>query len=282
MPAPITIHELLQAARARLPVSGAARFDSEVLLAAVLKRERNYLYAHPEASVTGSEAADFNSLIARRADGYPVAYLTGHREFWSIAFSVDSHTLIPRPETELLIESSLELLGTGDGLKVVDLGTGSGAIAIALASERPLCSITATDVSTRALARAAANTAANGLTGIRFVQSDWFSELGHRRYDLIVSNPPYVESGDPGFLHGEIRHEPRIALDGGIRGMDAYLRIIPAAARYLTGRGWLLLEHGHTQGEAVRQLLRDCRYVDIITRRDYAGHERVTRARLPR
>jgi len=281
MPDTTTIRDLLQSAKGRLRDADTAQLDCEVLLATVIKRDRNYLYTHPEAVVTRSEIADFNSLISKRADGYPVAYLTGWKEFWSIPLSVDRNTLIPRPETELLIETALEFIDKDANLNVLDLGTGSGAIAIALARERPLCPITASDISMNALSLAMANARSNNLPNIRFLKSDWFSELDPQRYDIILSNPPYVESGDPGFNNSEIRYEPRIALDGGAGGMDAYFRIIPAAARHLSGRGRLLVEHGHTQGGPVRQLFRDCHYLDITTRKDYAGHERLTFARYP-
>ena len=276
-----TVRELLQRGEARLGGGAGARLDCEVLLAGVLDRDRAWLYAHPEAAVDSACAADFNALVLRRESGYPLAYLTGWKEFWSLRLTVDRHTLIPRPETEHLVEAALALVGKDETLNILDLGTGTGAIAIALASERPRASVTATDVSRQALSLAAENAASHGLPKLRFVLSDWFSGLGRQRFDLIICNPPYVETGDPGFTSGEIRHEPRLALDGGPRGLDAYRRVIPEAVRHLAGKGYLLMEHGHAQGAAVRELFRHCHYLEITTTRDYAGHERITRASCP-
>jgi len=277
----LNIRLLLQTAQQKLSLLESARLDAELLLASVINRDRNYLYCHPEQPISRAEAADFNLLLSKRATGYPLAYLIGHKEFWSIVLSVNSATLIPRPETELLVELVLEMTDMHTNIKLLDLGTGSGAIAIALASERPAASVTATDISAEALATASANASSHKLDNIHFVQSDWFDDLGHARYDIIVSNPPYVHANDSALLTGEIRHEPRLALDGGSTGLDAYHRIIPGAARYLFNHGWLLLEHGYSQGQAIRDLLKLAHYQDIQTRQDYAGHDRITLARLP-
>lgn len=276
-----TIREILNLAEQRLAAAGAARLDCELLLASVMERDRAYLYAHASEALDAAALADFNALVSSRAAGYPVAYLTGWKEFWSFRLSVNRHTLIPRPETEHLVEAALMLAEGGDPLHILDLGTGTGAIALALASERPHSRVTATDLSLQALAVARENAARLRLPNLRFVQSDWFSGLRHQRFDIIVCNPPYVETGDPGFTSGEIRHEPRLALDGGRHGLDAYHRVIPEAVRHLSGKGHLLLEHGYTQGEPVRELLRHCRYLGITTLRDYAGHERITHASCP-
>lgn len=277
----ITVRDLLQQGRQQLAHLDTAQVDCEVLLCTVLNQKRHYLFAHADAVVTASELADFNSLIAKRASGFPVAYLTGNREFWSLSLEVNQHTLIPRPETELLVELALEAIPMDKNACVLDLGTGSGAIAIAIARERPACIVTAIDISLPALTMAQQNATRLGVENIRFVHSDWFSATVAQPYDLIVSNPPYVESADNGFINGEIRHEPRIALDGGSHGLDAYRRIIPAAVGFLASGGRLLFEHGHTQGEPVRQLLHYNRYRDIQTRQDYAGLDRVTLATLP-
>lgn len=281
MPASSTVREMLDLAGRRLARIENARLDCELLLASVLEKDRGYVYAHPEATLSLSQTADFNSLVAKREAGYPLAYLTGWKEFWSLRLAVNRHTLIPRPETEHLVETVLTLAEEGEALNILDLGTGSGAIAVALASELPRCSVTATDVSRHALSMAIANAARYKLSNVSFLLSDWFSGLNRRRYDVIVCNPPYVEAGDAGFTGGEIRHEPRLALDGGSRGLDAYQRIIPEAVNHLAGKGYLVVEHGHTQGEPVRNLFRHCRYIDIETTRDYAGHERVSRASCP-
>jgi len=281
MPDTLTIRELLQASQTHLLNLDSGRLDCELLLAYVLGRDRNYLYSRPEQPVSPASAADFRSLLAKRASGYPLAYLTGYKEFWSTRLTVNRDALIPRPETELLIEIILELTDKDARLKILDLGTGTGAIAIAVAKERPHSTVTATDISNAALALAMENARANNITNIRFVQSDWFTELGRKQFDIILSNPPYVDSGDPALLAGEIRHEPRIALDGGHGGMDAIHRIVPAAGSHLTNRGWILLEHGYNQGQAVRDILLFCRFRDITTRQDYASHERITFACYP-
>lgn len=276
-----TVKQLLRRANRRLQHLDSARLDAEVLLAAATGCGRETPYSHPEQRPAGSAVADFHALVSRRCHGYPVAYLTGCREFWSLEFLVNRYTLIPRPETELLVEAVLETIPADAAVDVLDLGTGCGAIAVALARERPHWRITATDVSPEALDMARGNAARAGVETIRFLASDWFADLTGRRFDLIVCNPPYVASDDAGFSTGEIRFEPRLALDGGHAGLAALQHIIPAAARHLRPGGRLLLEHGHRQGEAVRRLLQLHRYRDALTRQDYAGLDRVTAALLP-
>lgn len=277
----VTLQALLKSALQRLPDTDIARLDCEILLCSVLKRDRYFLYAHPDTPVTAHDLADFNSLVAKRATGFPVAYLTGWKEFWSLQIEVNQHALIPRPETEQLVDLALTLTVTNTKSNILDLGTGSGAIAIAIATERPDCIITATDISLPALSLAQQNADRLGLKNIRFVHSDWFSATGVQRFDLIISNPPYVESGHNGFIRGDIRHEPRVALDGGSHGLDAYRRIIPAAIASLSARGRLLLEHGHSQGKPVRQLFHHNHYLNIETKQDYAGLDRITLAERP-
>lgn len=280
-PTTITIGQALDEARARLAHLDSARRDAEILLAAVLECRREDFYAHPERELAADRGADFHCLVNHRAHGYPVAYLTGKREFWTLQCRVDSHTLIPRPETEALVEAALARIPQHTAVDVLDLGTGSGAIALALGSERPACRVSATDISREALTVARENASATGLSNITFLESDWFSELGGRRFHVIVSNPPYVESDYIGFATGEIRFEPRLALDGGPAGLDAIRRIIPAARRRLHPGGWLLLEHGHRQGRAVRELLAAARYDKPRTLPDLAGRDRVTLAAAP-
>lgn len=281
MAAAQTIRDLLQSANQQLANIDNARLDCELLLATILEQDRNYLYTHPEAIVSLSLATDFSSLIAKRATGYPLAYLIGNKEFWSLQLTVTTATLIPRPETELLVETLLELTDKDNRHDMLDLGTGTGAIAIAVAKERPLASITATDISTEALATAVINARRHKTSNIRFIKSDWFSELGHARFNYILSNPPYVETHNPGFINTGIRYEPRIALDGGNMGLQAFQRIISAAGAFLANPGWLVLEHGYTQGQSIRDMLKHYRFEDISTRRDYAGHERISLARYP-
>jgi release factor glutamine methyltransferase len=276
-----TVKQLLREASRRLQHLDSARLDAEVLLAEALGSGRESLYGHPERRLAGAAVADFHALVNRRCDGYPVAYLTGRREFWSLEFLVNRNTLIPRPETECLVEAALERIPADAAVDILDLGTGCGAIAVALARERPRCRITATDVSPEALDVARENAARAGVEGIRFLGSDWFADLAGQCFHLIACNPPYVESGDTGFSTGEIRFEPRLALDGGHAGLAALQRIIPAAARHLHPGGQLLLEHGHRQGGAVQRLLQLHRYRDPVTLQDFAGRDRITVAVLP-
>ncbi len=275
---PATIRLLLFYAQNKLTGSASARLDSEILLSTVTGYPREYLYSHPETSISPSHLADFNSLLVRRAAGYPVAYLTGQREFWSVPLLVNPNVLIPRPETEGLVETALELAGRKTNLNILDLGTGCGAIAIAIAREKPLCGVTATDISSEALSLAGENAAINDVSDISFRISDWFSELRNTRYDIILCNPPYVESTDPYLTEGDLRYEPRLALDGGTHGLDAYQKIIPAARRHLNENGHLILEHGCNQAGAVRRLLEHYHYKNISTRSDCSDLERVTHA----
>lgn len=277
----VTVGELIQYGIQLLTDSETARLDCEILLCNVLKQPHYFLYAHSDAVVEQHHIADFNSLISKRAEGFPVAYLIGEKEFWSLRLQVNQHTLIPRPETELLVEQVLALIENINHCKILDLGTGSGAIALAIARERPDCSVTAIDISLPTLAMAQHNAGLLGIRNVQFVHSDWFASLASQSFDLIVSNPPYVESNDNGFIHGEIRYEPRVALDGGRHGLDAYRRIIPGSTAYLKSGGKLLFEHGHTQGALIRELLHANRFIEILTSQDYAGLDRITLAMLP-
>lgn len=253
------------------------RLDAELLLAHCLEVGRSHLYARPESTIPARIVDEYRELLARRTEGWPLAYLVGKKEFWSLALRVTSDTLIPRPETELLVEMALSRCrGVA---AIAELGTGSGAIAIALARELPEADITATEQSPAALAVARENANTLDARHIKFVQGaaeDWFAPLGSETFDLIVSNPPYVADHDQGFSHGDIRFEPRLALAAGPAGMDALDAIIGGAQSHLRSGGWLLLEHGADQGQAVRAALRASGYVDIETRRDLAGLERAS------
>ena len=277
----LTIEALLGSASRRLGHFETARLDAEVLLSAVLNKGREYLYAHSEQVPSGADVVDFNSLVDKRSRGYPVAYLIGSREFWSLEFIVNRHTLIPRPETELLVEAALDRIPVDQERDILDLGTGCGAIAAAIARERPNARVVASDISRDSLAIAMENAQRHGLSNIRFIHSDWFSQLHHRAFHVIVCNPPYVESDHPGFTENEIRYEPRLALDGGYRGLQAYHRIIPAALRRLTEKGCLLLEHGAAQGEMIRRILEENHYRGIQTIKDYSGLERISFGHAP-
>ncbi len=270
-----TIRELLEQGRSRLVGLDSAQLDAEVLLCHVLQSDRGLLYARPEKRIGTAQQSSYARLISARCTGTPVAYLTGKKEFWSIELRVDEHTLVPRPETECLVEAALEHIPQGQALCIADLGTGSGAIAIALAIERPACRLLASDISAEALAVASYNARSQAIDQIRFVKSNWFSHIDER-FEIIVSNPPYVADSDPHLGGTGVRHEPASALRGGHDGLDAIRCIIEGAGGHLTKGGWLFLEHGFDQAKAVSDLFRAKHYINVATRKDYAGLDRVT------
>jgi len=271
-----TVEGLLRAARSRIDA-----VDGQWLLAHALGRSTAWLYAHADVAVDNAAAAYFETLIERREAGEPVAYLVGRRGFWSFDLQVTPDTLIPRPETELLVELALARLPSDRMLQVADLGTGSGAIALALAHERPRAQVLATDASSAALDVARANATRLGIGNIAFARGDWYAALQQRRLDLIASNPPYIAAGDPHLSLGDLRREPATALASGVDGLDAIRTIVAGAPLHLVAGGWLLLEHGMEQGDAVRMLLRDAGFVDVGTDRDLEGRDRVSSGRLP-
>ncbi len=275
-----TIRAHLDEAERTLDGQSAARLDAEVLLAYALHSPRAQLYAHPERVLSTEQSAAFKQLINRRAQGVPVAYLVGEREFWSLPLKVTSAVLIPRPETERLVELVLEKIPPGSPWRVADLGTGSGAIAVALATERPECEIHAVDCDANALAVATENAARLQLRNISLHLGSWCTPLqGH--FEVLVTNPPYVESSDAHLQQGDCRFEPRIALSPGPDGLSAFREVIREAKQHLAPGGWLFLEHGPQQGAAVAGLLRESAYMRVKTESDLLGHERVTRAQAP-
>jgi release factor glutamine methyltransferase len=271
-----TVRALLDQASAQLDPA-----DAQLLLAHALGRDRAWLYAHDRDPVDPAARRRFADLVARRRAGEPVAYLRGRQGFWSLDLAVGPATLIPRPETERLVELALDRLPCDAPLALADLGTGSGAIALALAIERPRARVDAVDASDAALAVARANAAAAGLANVAFHHGHWFEPLAGRRYHLVASNPPYVAEGDPHLGQGDLRHEPPIALASGPDGLDAIRSIVRAAPAHLHPGGWLLLEHGHDQGPAVRALLRDAGFDAVATARDLEGRDRVGMGHLP-
>ncbi|MGR4897118.1 peptide chain release factor N(5)-glutamine methyltransferase [Stenotrophomonas sp. LARHCG68] len=276
----VNVAELLREAAGRL--SGAdARHEAEQLLLHVLGVERAWLFAHATDAVDQDARQRFELLVARRAEGHPLAYLVGRRGFWTLDLQVNTATLIPRPETELLVEQALARLPDDDMVRVADMGTGSGAVALSIASERPLATVMATDVLGPALAVAVKNAQAHGLENVWFRRGHWFVALGADRFDMIVSNPPYIAAADPHLQQGDLRFEPPPALASGADGLDAIREIVAGAPEHLVPGGWLLLEHGWDQGEAIRALLEQAGFVDAQTVQDLEQRDRVTLGRLP-
>jgi len=277
---PATIRMLLAQA-AELLATDSPRLDAELLLAGALEKNRSYLFAWPEAIPPAAIQERFRDLLARRAAGEPVAYLLGQREFWSLSLSVTPATLIPRPETETLVALALQRIPVNADACIADLGTGSGAIALAIARERPCCRIIATDISQAALAVAAANAERLGLCNVQFIAGDWCAALPDMPFDLIVSNPPYIAEDDIHLTRGDVRFEPRDALASGPHGMDALQHIARCASKRLRPHGWLLLEHGYDQGQPAARLLQACVYEEVQDYPDDAGHGRVVVGRRP-
>ena len=294
------LHHLLAEARAH---SEAAAADAPLLLAHLLDKPVTWIYAHPEEAVSAPQAERFRQLLARRGAGEPLAYLTGEKDFWSLTLKVTPATLVPRPETELLVEVGLELGdflrpphpsplpkgeeatlpspsgrgAGGEGITILDLGTGSGAIALAIAHERPRWQVTATDLSAEALAVAKENARKLGLKNLRFLQGRWYDPLpANARFQLILSNPPYVAENDPHLQGDGVRHEPRAALTAGPEGLDELRTIVRGAPAHLDPGGWLAVEHGAEQGQAVQALFQEAGFEKVETRRDLAGNDRVT------
>lgn len=253
--------------------------DAEVLLLHVLGKPRSWLFAHIDDAVAARAADDYAALVERRAAGEPVAYLTGRRGFWTLDLEVTPATLIPRPETERLVELALERLPPDAAARVADLGTGSGAVALAIASERPRAQLVATDASAAALAVARRNARRLGLGNVRFAQGDWLAPLRGERFDLVVSNPPYIEAGDPHLEQGDLRFEPPAALASGRDGLDDIRRIVRDARSVLAPGGWLLFEHGWNQGEPARALLGEAGYAELFTAQDLEVRDRVSGGR---
>ncbi|EDP8627450.1 peptide chain release factor N(5)-glutamine methyltransferase [Salmonella bongori] len=255
--------------------SDSPRRDAEILLEYVTGKGRTYIMAFGETPLTDAQQQQLEALLQRRKQGEPVAHLTGGREFWSLPLFVSPATLIPRPDTECLVEQALARL-PAKKCHILDLGTGTGAIALALASERPDCDVTAVDRMPDAVALARRNAEHLAIRNVRILQSYWFSALPGQRFDMIVSNPPYIDAQDPHLAEGDVRFEPLSALVADANGMADIIHIIDHARQVLTPGGYLLLEHGWQQGDAVRAAFQQAGYSDVETCRDYGGNERVT------
>jgi release factor glutamine methyltransferase len=279
MAANLTIDELLTQGIDRLRTHDDAThaLDAELLLAHVLGKTRTFLKAHPEQIPAPEQAQRFNELLERRVAGEPIAYIVGSRDFWTLTLAVNPSVLVPRPETELLVERALAL-GPEGSAAIADLGTGSGAIALALASERPRWKVTAVDISAAALNTARANATSLELNSVEFLEGAWFAPLTNRRFHLIASNPPYVSESDAALKDAALQHEPQIALASGPDGLDAIREIVLAAPDYLERHGWLLLEHGSDQAAAVAHELVGRGFGHVRSHRDLAGHWRLTEA----
>jgi release factor glutamine methyltransferase len=278
------IRALLEEGAAKLArTTDAPRREAEVLLGAALARPRAWLLAHADERVLDCEATDrYEAYLTRRALGEPVAYILGEKEFWSLPLAVGPGVLVPRPETELVVELALVHFPPDAVFEALDLAAGSGAIALALASERPCCRVTATDASAAAVASTRANAARLGLSErVGVLHGSWFEPVAGRRFDLIVSNPPYIATDDPRVDPAVRHYEPPEALFSGATGLEALQIIAAAAPRHLVQGGWLVVEHGDTQGEAVRRLFTGAGFAAVQTRRDLAGRDRCTEGRLP-
>jgi release factor glutamine methyltransferase len=269
----VTVRDLLATASEHL---SGARLDAEILLAHALGMSRARLYAWPEHEPDSAQREVFERLVDARARGEPIAYLVGRREFWSLDLAVTRDVLIPRPETELLVELALERIPRDRAFCIADLGTGSGAIALAIARERPLAHVTASDASAAALEVAHGNAKRLGLGNVVFAAGDWYAAVGDARFDVIVSNPPYIAINDAHLAQGDLRFEPVSALASGADGLDAIRRIVSDAPEHLPGGGALLLEHGFDQSARVRALLDAAGFENVSSVSDNAGHERVT------
>jgi release factor glutamine methyltransferase len=274
--APLTIADCLALSSELKGVSDTARLDCEVLLASAIGKERVYLYTWPEKQLTKEQQRIFSRFFDRRLQGEPVAHITGEREFWSLSLSVNNSTLIPRPETELLVELALGFIPDNEqSLKIADLGTGTGAVAFAIAAEKPYCKIYAYEKYADAVALARSNQQRLALNNVDIIQSDWLQQAGDNKFDIIVSNPPYIDKTDLHLEQGDVRFEPRTALVAEDKGLQDISMIIEQAPNYLCDNGWLLLEHGYQQAEAIQRLLQQD-FVEVFTKQDMSGLPRVT------
>lgn len=275
----MNISQTLTWLRQQIPPEEATR-EAELMLCRATGLTRTQLRTHPEKDVSATQQAQLSAWIQRRLQGKPLAYILGDAEFYGLTLSVTSDTLIPRQDTELLVDAALELIPERAPWTVLDMGTGSGAIAIAIAHHRPIAQVTALDASKAALAVAQDNACALRLPSIRFIHSDWFSALGQQRFDVIISNPPYIAQNDPHLQATSLPYEPISALTSGVDGLDDIRLLVQQAPKHLNSDGWLLLEHGYDQGAAVRHLMQSAGFSAIATHRDYGNNDRITLGQL--
>ncbi|MBD1555867.1 peptide chain release factor N(5)-glutamine methyltransferase [Vibrio sp. S9_S30] len=280
---PVSIEATIKTATEQLIDSGSdsPSLDAAVLLCHVLDKPRSHLLTWPERALTVEQDEAFLSLLERRLNGEPVAYIVGEREFWSLPLKVSPSTLIPRPDTERLVELALDKMSDSKG-EVLDLGTGTGAIALAIASELPSVQVTGVDIRVEAQKLATENATRLAIRNASFFQGSWFSPIAEgTKFACIVSNPPYIDAGDPHLKQGDVRFEPISALVAEEKGMADLSYIADNARSYLSKDGWLLMEHGFEQGSSVRDVFTSLGYVDVVTEQDYAGNDRVTLGRFP-
>ena len=274
----VLLHDAASLLSSSQPAGNTARLDAELLLCHVLDKPRSFLFSWPDHELGDSQYNQFRELLEKRRTGTPVAYLLGERDFWTLKLNVSPAVLIPRPDTELLVELALgrEL---PDNACVADLGTGTGAIALALASEKPGWTVYAVDKFPDALEVARGNATRNNLDTVQFLQGSWCEPLPESQLDMIVSNPPYIRSDDVHLDQGDVRFEPRTALASGADGLDDIRLITSQAREKLKAGGWLLFEHGYDQGASIWQLMLEAGFSDISTQTDLAGHDRVSLGR---
>lgn len=275
----MTLSQTLTWLRQQLPPEEATR-EAELMLCRVTGLTRTQLRTYPEKDVSDTQQKQLSAWVQRRSQGEPLAYILGDTEFYGLKLSVTPHTLIPRQDTELLVDAALELIPERASWTVLDMGTGTGAIAIAIAHHRPIAQVTALDASKASLAVAQDNACALRLPSIRFIHSDWFSALGQQRFDVIISNPPYIAQNDPHLQATSLPYEPISALTSGVDGLDDIRLLVQQAPKHLNSDGWLLLEHGYDQGAAVRHLMQSAGFSAIATHRDYGNNDRITLGQL--
>lgn len=273
----ITIKDALQEGILTLKnTSETSIIDCEALLCFVLKINRTHLYAYPEQKLTIEQKNNYQELINNRKLGIPIAYLTGYKEFWSLKLQVSNATLIPRADTELLVEKTLEKINNKRNAKILELGTGSGAIAIAIAKMRPDLQIIACDICDDALAIARNNAKLFAINNISFILSDWFTNITTNGFDAIISNPPYIAKNDPHLSQGDLRFEPRKALISGDDGLESLKHIIATSKSFLAKNGFIIVEHGYDQGDAINKLLKLHKFDEIVCWNDLSGNDRIS------
>lgn len=281
-----TVQQSLRLAQSRLEDTAQldtadAKIEAQLLLQSLLNVNRAWLIAHGNEMLPSDMQTKFDALLTRRLSGEPIAYILGNREFYGLSLNVTPDTLIPRPDTEILVETALAKIPADKSAQVLDLGTGTGAIALAIGHQRPQVDITAADASPAALQVAINNGQQLALHNVKFVHSNWFSALEHKRFDVIVSNPPYIEQNDTHLTQGDLRFEPMSALASGIDGLDDIRQIVADSLAHLKPQGWLMLEHGYNQADAVAELMANAGLVDIATFKDFGGNDRVTIGKNP-